>query len=60
MALNLGVALRKPGVYVLNPQGRAVEASDTTQAIIYASKALMAQVCIALVAIVLIVVGRAP
>ena len=60
MALNLGVALRKPGVYVLNPQGSAVKASDTTQAIIYASKALMAQVCIALVAIILIVVGRAP
>ena len=34
MALHLGVALRKPGVYVLNPRGRAVEASDTAQAII--------------------------
>jgi adenosylcobinamide-phosphate synthase len=60
MALNLGVAVRKPGVYVLNPQGRAVEASDTAQAVIYASKALVAQVFIALVAIILIVIGRAP
>ena len=60
MALNLGVALRKPGVYVLNPRGRAVEASDTAQAIIYASKALLAHVFIALVAIILIVLGRAP
>ena len=58
MALNLGVALRKPGVYVLNPRGRAVEASDTAQAIIYASKALLAQVFVALVAIILIVLGR--
>lgn len=60
MALNLGVALCKPGVYVLNPQGRAVEASDTAQAIIDASKALVAQVLIALLAIILIVAERAP
>ena len=60
MALNLGVAVRKPGVYVLNPQGRAVVASDTAQAVIYASKVLVAQVFIALVAIILIVMGRAP
>ena len=60
MALNLGVALRKPGGYVLNPQGRAVEASDTAQAIIYASKVLVAQVFVALVAIILIVLGRLP
>ena len=58
MALNLGVAVRKPGVYVLNPQGRAVAATDTAQAIIYASKALLAHVVIAVVAIILIVVGR--
>ena len=60
MALNLGVALRKPGGYVLNPQGRAVEAADTAQAIIYASKALLAQVFVALVAMILIVLGRVP
>ena len=60
MALNLGVAVRKPGVYVLNPQGRAVVAADTAQAVVYASKVLVAQVFIALVAIILIVLGRAP
>ncbi len=60
MALNLGVAVRKPGVYVLNPQGRAVVAADTAQAVVYASKALVAQVFIALVAIILIVMGYAP
>ena len=60
MALNLGVAVRKPGVYVLHPQGRAVVAADTAQAVIYGSKALVAHVLIALVAIVLIVLSRAP
>ena len=58
MALNLGVAVRKPGVYVLNPQGRAVVAADTAQAVVYASKVLVAQVFIALAAIVLIVMER--
>ena len=60
MALNLGVALRKPGVYVLNPQGRTAVGADTAQAVVYASKALVAQVFIALVAIILIVLARAP
>ncbi|MDO9405899.1 MAG: adenosylcobinamide-phosphate synthase CbiB [Polaromonas sp.] len=32
MALALGVGLRKPGVYALNPQGRAPEADDTARA----------------------------
>jgi adenosylcobinamide-phosphate synthase len=59
MALNLGVALRKPGVYVLNPQGRAAEAADTAGALIYASKALLALVIIALAAMVLVVMGGA-
>jgi len=58
MALNLGVAVRKPGVYVLNPQGRAVVAADTAQAVVYASKVLVAQVFIAVAAIVLIVMER--
>jgi adenosylcobinamide-phosphate synthase len=60
MALALGVALRKPGVYVLNPQGRAVAAVDTLQAIVYASKALLALVLSWLVAMVMVVMmGRA-
>jgi adenosylcobinamide-phosphate synthase len=59
MALNLDVALRKPGVYVLNAQGRAAEAADTAGALIYASKALLALVFIALAAMVLVVMGGA-
>lgn len=55
MALALGVGLRKPGVYVLNPQGRAAEAVDTKKAIFYASKALVALVLLAQAAIVSIV-----
>ncbi len=57
MALNLDVALRKPGVYVLNPQGRAAVAADTAGALVYASKALLALVVIAQAAMVLIVLG---
>ena len=56
MALVLNVALRKPGVYVLNVAGRAAEASDTLQAVFLGSKVLMAQVFIALLAMILIVV----
>jgi adenosylcobinamide-phosphate synthase len=40
MALALGVALRKPGVYVLNPQGRAAASADTRAAQVFAAKAL--------------------
>jgi adenosylcobinamide-phosphate synthase len=57
MALNLGVALRKPGVYVLNPAGRAVVAADTAAAMVYASKVLLALVFIVQVAMFLIVNG---
>ena len=57
MALNLDVALRKPGVYVLNAQGRAAGSLDMASAIVYASKALLALVFTALAAMVLIVVG---
>lgn len=57
MALNLGVALRKPGVYVLNAQGRAAGAVDTAFALVCASKALLALVVIALAAMVFIVMG---
>ena len=51
MALALGVCLQKPGVYDLNALGRPVQAPDVPQAIIYASKALLAGLSIALVAI---------
>jgi adenosylcobinamide-phosphate synthase len=51
MALALGVCLQKPGVYVLNALGRPVQALDVHQAVIYASKALLADVLIALTAI---------
>ncbi|CAM8657051.1 CbiB Cobalamin biosynthesis protein CobD/CbiB [Comamonadaceae bacterium] len=57
MALVLGVALRKPAVYVLNPEGRAAQAADTEAAQVYASKAVLAQVMIALVALLLIAIG---
>ncbi|OYT94094.1 MAG: cobalamin biosynthesis protein CobD [Burkholderiales bacterium PBB3] len=59
MALNLGVAVRKPGVYVLNPQGRAVQPSDTAVAIALASKSLFALVLSAGAAMVLIVMSPA-
>lgn len=59
MALNLGVALRKPGVYVLNPQGRAALPADTEAAMVYASKAVLVLVVIAQVAIVFIALGVA-
>jgi adenosylcobinamide-phosphate synthase len=60
MALALGVGLRKPGVYVLNPQGRAAVATDTSNAIVYASNALLALVLLAQAAIVSVVLmGRA-
>jgi adenosylcobinamide-phosphate synthase len=60
MALALDVGLRKPGVYVLNPQGRAVVATDTSNAIVYASNTLLALVLLAQAAIVSVVLmGRA-
>ncbi|OYU43391.1 MAG: hypothetical protein CFE44_18640 [Burkholderiales bacterium PBB4] len=57
MALNLGVAVRKPGMYVLNPQGRAVQPSDTSLAVALASKSLFALVASAGAAMVLIVMS---
>ncbi|MEY2860248.1 MAG: hypothetical protein RL392_706 [Pseudomonadota bacterium] len=44
MALSLNVALHKPGVYVLNPQGRAAVAVDTSAALVYASNTVLALV----------------
>lgn len=57
MALVLGVDLRKPAVYVLNPEGRAAQAADTEAAQVYASKAVLAQVLIGLTALLLIAIG---
>ncbi|MDT7515415.1 adenosylcobinamide-phosphate synthase CbiB [Rhodoferax mekongensis] len=57
MALVLGVGLRKPGVYVLNPGGREALAADTEAAQVYASKAVLALVGCALAALVLIAIG---
>ncbi|MBC7681929.1 MAG: cobalamin biosynthesis protein CobD [Ferruginibacter sp.] len=54
MALCLGVRLGKPGVYTLNPAGRAPLAADTQQAIIYARNTLLALIPCALAAIYLI------
>ncbi|APW42696.1 adenosylcobinamide-phosphate synthase CbiB [Rhodoferax saidenbachensis] len=59
MALNLDVALRKPGVYVLNATGRTALAADTASALVYASKAVLALVVLAQAAMVLIVIGGA-
>jgi adenosylcobinamide-phosphate synthase len=47
MALALGVCLHKPGVYALNAPGRAPVAADTQQAMVYASKTVLALVLIA-------------
>jgi adenosylcobinamide-phosphate synthase len=54
MALSLDVCLHKPGVYALHASGREPTVADTPQAIRYASKALLALVVIAQVAIVCI------
>ena len=54
MALGLGVCLHKPGVYALNAGARSVVASDTRQAIFYASKVLLALVGLAQAAMVCI------
>ena len=54
MALALGVSLSKPGVYSLNPGGRAVQAGDIALAQKYASKVLVALIPWVLAAIVLV------
>jgi adenosylcobinamide-phosphate synthase len=60
MALGLDVGLRKPGVYVLNPAGRAALAQDTAQALVYASNTLLALVAIAQAALICIAIGARP
>jgi len=56
MALALGISLRKPGVYTLNPAGRPPRAEDTAGAQKYASKAVLAVVLWALAAILFIAI----
>ncbi len=54
MALRLGVVLGKPGVYTLNPGGRAAQAADTAGALYWGSKAVLALVLFALAAIIFV------
>jgi adenosylcobinamide-phosphate synthase len=51
------VGLRKPAVYVLNPDGREAQADDMETAQVYASKAVLALVGSALAALLLIAIG---
>ena len=54
MALALGIILRKPDVYTLNPAGRSPQAADTAKAQKYASKVVLAHYFCASTAILLI------
>ena len=56
MAQALRVRLSKPGVYQLNPQGRAPQAADMQRAVELASKVVVVQVLLALIAMVLMAV----
>jgi adenosylcobinamide-phosphate synthase len=56
MALALGISLGKPGVYALNPKGRQPVAADTALAQGLGSKAVVALVSLAGVAMLLIAV----
>ena len=47
MALALGVRLGKPGIYVLNGQGRAPAPADARQAAVIASRAVLAMTALA-------------
>ncbi len=51
MALRLGVRLGKPGVYALNPPGRAPAAQDTRRAAVLGARAVMAAGAAATVAL---------
>lgn len=57
MALVLGVGLRKPGVYVLNPQGREAQAADTEAAQSHALGAVLVGVGLALVLLLGVAAG---
>jgi adenosylcobinamide-phosphate synthase len=54
MALALGVSLRKPGVYILNPEGRPPQGLDMVAAQKQAAKALATLLALILIAIVFI------
>lgn len=54
MALALGVSLRKPGVYTLNPCGRPPQMPDMVSAQKHAAKALAVLLALILIAIVFI------
>ncbi len=58
MALALGVSLRKPGVYTLNPAGKPPQAPDTVLAQKYSSKVVLALVLWAPLAILFIATVR--
>ena len=57
MALALGVPLRKPGVYTLNPTGRPTRPADMALAQKYALKVLLALMASALTAILLVAIS---
>lgn len=52
MALVLGVTLRKPLAYGLNPAGREAQAVDTERAVANAEKVLLALMAVAVIAMV--------
>ncbi|MEO6854112.1 MAG: cobalamin biosynthesis protein, partial [Rhodoferax sp.] len=54
MALCLGVRLGKPGVYTLNAAGRVPASKDTPKAVFYARNTVLAQVLLAVAAMVLV------
>jgi adenosylcobinamide-phosphate synthase len=58
MALALGVSLRKPGVYTLNPEGKPPQALDTVSAQKHASKVVLALVLFAQPAIIFIAIAH--
>ena len=60
IALVSGVELRKPGVYVLNPQGRIVEPADTALSIALASKSLIWLLAIVGVATIFMLIWWTP
>jgi adenosylcobinamide-phosphate synthase len=57
MALLLGVTLRKPQVYRLNPGGREAQAPDTGRAVAYAEKPLLALMAVVVIAIIYVAIG---
>lgn len=57
MALALNISLGKPGVYSLNPEGRAPQAPDTALAQSLASKVVVALLGIVVAAMIFIAIG---